>query len=216
MAQKIKGKTLENGPCVNKLLPQWCCIINHPKAQGLKTVNIFLTFIGLQMYCGLMLWTMQWYFDIRSPPCFPADSKSIVWRYVIGNPKLSNCVFFFFLLFRAEPVAYGSSQAGVESELQPPANTTATAAQGPSWICNLHISQHWILTHWAGPGIEPSSLWMLVGFVTAEPWQELPPTLFLSDAKIKLTEESYYLELLSLVSSYWASVMSYKMVYFCV
>ena len=30
------------------------------------------------------------------------------------------------------------------------------------------------LTHWAKPGIEPTSSWILVGFVTSEPWQELP------------------------------------------
>ena len=30
------------------------------------------------------------------------------------------------------------------------------------------------LTHWARPGIEPSSSWILVRFITAEPRQELP------------------------------------------
>ena len=29
------------------------------------------------------------------------------------------------------------------------------------------------LTHWARPGIEPTSSWVLVGFITAEPRQEL-------------------------------------------
>ena len=28
------------------------------------------------------------------------------------------------------------------------------------------------LTHWLRPGIEPATSWMLVAFVTAEPWQE--------------------------------------------
>ena len=32
------------------------------------------------------------------------------------------------------------SRLGVESELQPQANTTATAMQDPSWVCNLHHS----------------------------------------------------------------------------
>ena len=35
------------------------------------------------------------------------------------------------------------------------------------------------LTHWARPGIEPMSSWILVGFVTAEPWWKLLVILFL-------------------------------------
>ena len=34
------------------------------------------------------------------------------------------------------------------------------------------------LTHWARPGIKPTSSWMLVRFVSAELWQELPKSLF--------------------------------------
>ena len=37
-------------------------------------------------------------------------------------------------------MAYGSSQLGVESELQLPAYTTATAMQDLSCICDLHHS----------------------------------------------------------------------------
>ena len=45
-------------------------------------------------------------------------------------------VFFFFwggggIFFRAAPEAYGSSQAGIESELQLPVYTTATAPPDP-------------------------------------------------------------------------------------
>ena len=29
------------------------------------------------------------------------------------------------------------------------------------------------LTHWASPGIEPASLWILVRFVSTKPWREL-------------------------------------------
>ena len=43
-----------------------------------------------------------------------------------------------FLLLRATPVAYGSSQAGGESELQMPIHTTATATQDLNHICNPH------------------------------------------------------------------------------
>ena len=47
---------------------------------------------------------------------------------------------FFFFLFRAAPAAYGSFQAGVESELQLPAYTIATATPDLSHSCTLHHS----------------------------------------------------------------------------
>ena len=55
-------------------------------------------------------------------------------------PPLAFFFFFFFSLFMAIPAAYGSSQAGVESELHLLAYTTATAMQDPSHICILHHS----------------------------------------------------------------------------
>ena len=62
----------------------------------------------------------------------------------------------------------------IKEGLQLPAYTTATTPPDPSHICNLHHSsgQRWILNHWARPGIEPASSWILVGFVTTEPrWE---------------------------------------------
>ena len=79
-----------------------------------------------------------------------------------------NTLFFLFCLFRATPLAYGSSQA-----------------RGPIWAvaASLHHSHSYTrsepclwptpqlkatagsLTHWARPGIKPWSSWMLVGFV---------------------------------------------------
>ena len=47
---------------------------------------------------------------------------------------------FFFFAFRAAPLAYGGSQAGVQTELQLPAYTTATATWAPSCIFELHHS----------------------------------------------------------------------------
>ena len=56
---------------------------------------------------------------------------------------LFSCLYFV----RATPVAYGSSWAGVESELQLPVYSTATASLDPSHVCDLHHSswQQWIL-----------------------------------------------------------------------
>ena len=62
---------------------------------------------------------------------------------------------------------------GVESELPLPAYITATAMPDPSWVCDLCLSNAGSLTHWARPGIEPRSSWVLVGFVSAVlQWEE--------------------------------------------
>ena len=52
-----------------------------------------------------------------------------------------------FCLFRVAPMAYGSSHARVESELQLPAYATATTMWDLSLVCDLHHSSphHWIL-----------------------------------------------------------------------
>ena len=72
---------------------------------------------------------------------------------------------------------------GVKSEL--PAYTTATATWDPSLIFDLHHSsqRHQSLTHWARPGIEPTSSRMLVGFANCwatmgTPLSSLDTTLF--------------------------------------
>ena len=64
---------------------------------------------------------------------------------------------------------------GVEWDLQLPAHTTATAMQNPHLVCDLNHSspQHQNLNPLRGPGTEPISSWILVGFVTAEPQREL-------------------------------------------
>ena len=65
---------------------------------------------------------------------------------------------------------------GVESELQLLAYATATATQDLSHVCNPRSSswQHQILHPRVRPGIESTSSWILVGFVSAVPQQELP------------------------------------------
>ena len=64
---------------------------------------------------------------------------------------------------------------GVESELRLLAYTTVTAMPDSSRVCCLHRSseQHRILNPLSKAGIEPASLWMLVGFVSSEPRWEL-------------------------------------------
>ena len=63
----------------------------------------------------------------------------------LGSDFIFFNYFILFCLFRATPVAYGSSQA--KSELQLPACTTATAMPDPSCVYDRHHSsrQCWIL-----------------------------------------------------------------------
>ena len=62
--------------------------------------------------------------------------------------------FFFFFSFYGLSSLYGSSWAGVESELQLLANATATETPDPSWLAACGNARS--LTHWARPGIEPT------------------------------------------------------------
>ena len=75
-------------------------------------------------------------------------------------------LFFCFLFFRAHPRHIEVPRLGVKLELQLLAYTTAYGNAGS-------------LTHWAGPGIKPVSSWILVGFITTEPGQELQGYLIL-------------------------------------
>ena len=99
---------------------------------------------------------------------------------VLGGLEVQNqgpCRFFFFFKFRAAGAAYGSSQARGSNQNcscwpvpQPQqqgiwaAFATYTTAQGNTGS----------LTHWARPGIEHASSWVLVGFVSAKSQQKVP------------------------------------------
>ena len=89
-----------------------------------------------------------------------------------GCSELSCICFFFFspCLFRAAPEVYGSSQARGQ--------VGATATSLVHSHSNLQPTSQLVatldyLTCWVRPGTEPESSWTLVGFVIAEPRQEL-------------------------------------------
>ena len=84
-----------------------------------------------------------------------------------------------FLLFRAIPAAYGSSQAmgsigTAAASLHH--SLTATATWDQSSVCNLHYSSQrcWIPDPLSKVRIKPSTSWILVGFISAVPQRELP------------------------------------------
>jgi len=71
---------------------------------------------------------------------------------------------------------------GVESELQLPAYTTATAMRGIQAASATYTAAHGNSgspMHLAGLGIEPATSWILVGFVSTAPQRELPLVGFL-------------------------------------
>ena len=77
---------------------------------------------------------------------------------VIMSSLISHCVnffFFVFCLFRAALWNMEVPRLGVELELYMTAYTTATAMQDLSYMWEL-LSKS---------GLEPASLWILVGFV---------------------------------------------------
>ena len=91
-------------------------------------------------------------------------------------------ILFFFLLFRAAPKAYGSSQ--VKGEI----GAAATSLYLPQQcqiqaLSSTYTTAHGntrSLTHWARPGIEPTTSWFLVGFIYAVPQPELLLSVFMN------------------------------------
>ena len=122
----------------------------------------------------------------QASQCLVAEQNFSTWACMpdpIGWSPMKDILFYFniyiyfFLLFRAAPVAYESSQAsgliGANSCRPTPqaqglgiraTSATYTTAQGNTRL----------LTHWTRPGIEPVTSWFLVGFVSTAPWRELP------------------------------------------
>ena len=52
------------------------------------------------------------------------------------------------------------------------------SSPGLNQSCTTAHSNARSFTHWVRPGTEPVSSWILVRFISAEPWRELPPSLF--------------------------------------
>ena len=89
------------------------------------------------------------------------------------------CPMTISFLFRTVPLADGSSQA--RGQIGPPCHGNA----GSEPHLQLHHSswQHWIQTQWSRPGIEATSLWVLVEFLTR--WATVgTPTKFFKRRKL--------------------------------
>ena len=85
--------------------------------------------------------------------------------------------FFFSCLFLGSHMWHMEvPRRGVEMELsrQSTPQVQQHQSQASAATCTIAHGNTRSLTHWAKPGIEPASSWILVGFITAEPWWKLP------------------------------------------
>ena len=91
-----------------------------------------------------------------------SNGKVIKHYILIGgmSKNLHTFYLFIFSFLGPHPQLYGGSQAS--------GRIRATAAG----LCHSHSNTR-SLTHWEKPGIKSASSWMLVRFISTEPWWEL-------------------------------------------
>ena len=99
------------------------------------------------------------------------------WPWVAGTQMWfyanSFCCYCFF--FRAKPAAYWSSQAmGWTGTVAASHSHSHSSMESDLHLPPIPQLMTRSLTHWVRPGMELSSSWILFGFVTAKPQQELP------------------------------------------
>ena len=125
--------------------------------------------------------------------------------------------FFFFLLFRAATMAYESSQArGRISRLTP----QPQQPWDPShylWPTPQLTAMPDSLTHWARPGFNPTSSWILVEFVNHWDMKGTPNTWLTLDLRRKAFSLSTFIIMLavdflgrSFLSSWGCSSYTYS------
>ena len=125
---------------------------------------------------------------LSSDPTYRPSSLTLAWMIVLSwetgaNIFTANSLFYIlppprsFLGPHLQHIDV--PRLGVESELQLPADTIATAIRiraTSSTYTTVHGNAGSV-THWARPGIEPLSSWILIRFVTMKPRWELLPAL---------------------------------------
>ena len=97
-----------------------------------------------------------------------------------------NIIYNFFFLFRAAPAAYGGSQTRSRIRATVAGLHQSHSNPAPSHACDLH-HRSWprSLSHWARPGIEPTTSGFPVGFVSEAP-QELLYYLQIFEEELKV------------------------------
>ena len=93
---------------------------------------------------------------------------------IIKDRNIFVFIFNFFFLFRATPMAYGSSQAKGSNQScswwpTPQQHQIQAVSATYTTACGNARS----LIHRTRPGIKPASSWILVRFISTEPWWAL-------------------------------------------
>ena len=114
----------------------------------------------------------------------------------------SSFLFFVFLLFRAVPVAHGNSQARgrIGAAAAGLYRNHSNMGQALSVTYTTAHSNTGFLTHWARPGIKPTSSSILVRLINPWATKGIPVTLILNKQIMWLThsELDLWLALLDL------------------
>ena len=89
--------------------------------------------------------------------------------------------FFFFVFLGPHPQHMRFPGSGLKNRFscQPTPQPQPCQIRAMSATYTTAHGNSRSLTYWARPGIEPTSSWILVGFVTAELQQELQPSQFI-------------------------------------
>ena len=95
----------------------------------------------------------------------------------IWHSKIIGNITIFFFLFRTSPMAYGGSPARGPVRAIAAGLYHSQPQQCRIWAMSAaYTTAHgnaWSVTHWKRPGIEPTTSWSLVGFISAAQWREL-------------------------------------------
>ena len=116
------------------------------------------------------------------------------------QPVNTHCTdLFYFLFFRATPVAHGNSQAGCRIGaaavgLHISHGNLRSRRSEPSLRPIPQLRATGSFTHWVGPRMESASSWILVGFVTAKPQRELLHWPFLKSEKYIYTHTAFKIQ----------------------
>ena len=125
--------------------------------QIVKGTALYPSPINSQHSVSLFSWTVVW---VEVCEENPASQK-----YIVGKGKIF-CLFVCFCFLGPHLEHTEVPRLGVWLEIQLLAYTTATAMWDLSRVCDLHhnaVAES--PTHWASPGIEPTTSWFLAVFV---------------------------------------------------
>ena len=112
------------------------------------------------------------------PGIKPTTSWFLVW-FISTAPRQEQLIFFFsffffffFFLWRTRGIWKFPGQGSNRScSCWPTPQTQQYGIQAASVTCIIAHGNVRSLTHWARPGVEPMSSWILIKFVTPEPWR---------------------------------------------